>query len=138
MCANVPGQFAVPAALSGLDTIGPLVAPGGPLYETRRAVAEACAASPHLKLRVPDGTLYAFPRVAGAAQGSALELVEREHVLLVPGSSFNVPCSDHPRHPAARARAVARSLPPHRPRPRMQRRTVNKTAPLTRSTKQAG
>lgn len=101
LCANVPGQFAVTAALSGLDTIGPLVAPGGRLHEARRAVVEACAASPHLELHAPDGALYAFPAVVGdAAQGFddhgfALELMETEHVLVVPGSSFNVPCRNH-------------------------------------------
>ncbi|MBD7987731.1 aminotransferase class I/II-fold pyridoxal phosphate-dependent enzyme [Luteimonas sp. Sa2BVA3] len=101
LCANVPGQFAVPAALSGLDTIGPLVAPGGRLHEARRVVAEACAASPHLELRVPNGALYAFPGVVGDAargfddHGFALELMETEHVLVVPGSSFNVPFRNH-------------------------------------------
>src|SRR5690606_29303526 len=101
LCANVPGQFAVPAALSGLDTIGPLVASGGRLHEARRVVAEACAASPHLELRVPDGALYAFPGVVGDAargfddHGFALELMETEDVLLVPGTSFNVPYRNH-------------------------------------------
>ena len=45
--------------------------------------------------------MYGFPQVVGdAAQGFddhafALELLEREDVLIVPGSSFNVPYRNH-------------------------------------------
>lgn len=101
LCANVPGQFAIEAALHGEDTIAPLCAPGGRLYEARRAVTEAVAASRHLELVSPAGALYAFPAVTGAAaQGFddhrfALELLETEDVLVVPGSSFNVPYRNH-------------------------------------------
>ncbi len=97
LCANVPGQFAIEAALGGEDTISPLTAPGGRLYETRRALIDSCAASPHLRLAAPAGALYGFPQVVGeAAQGFddhrfALEMLEHEDVLIVPGSSFNVP-----------------------------------------------
>jgi len=97
----VPGQFAVPAALSGPDTITPLCTPGGRLYETRRAVLDVCAASEHLDLVVPQGALYAFPAVIGrAAEGFddhrfALALMEEEGVLVVPGSSFNVRYRNH-------------------------------------------
>ena len=101
LCANVPGQFAVPAALNGPDTIAPLCSKGGRLYETRRTVIEACAQSEHLQLVLPQGALYAFPGVAGAAAEGfddhrfALELMETEGVLVVPGSSFNVPYRNH-------------------------------------------
>ena len=101
LCANVAGQYAIAAALTGPDTISALCAPGGRLYETRRAVVEACAASEHLHLVEPKGALYAFPSVTGAAARGfddhrfALELLETEDVLIVPGSSFNVPYRDH-------------------------------------------
>jgi alanine-synthesizing transaminase len=101
LCANVPGQFAVPAALGGPDTITPLCVPGGRLYESRRAVLEACQASEHLSLVLPQGALYAFPSVVGDAALNfddnlfALELLESEGVLVVPGSSFNVAYRNH-------------------------------------------
>lgn len=101
LCANVPGQFAVDAALHGVDTITPLCRPGGRLYETRRALIESCAASAHLQLYAPQAALYGFPVVVGAAargfndHAFALELLETEHVLIVPGSSFNVPYRNH-------------------------------------------
>lgn len=101
LCANVPGQFAIEAALTGADTISALCAPGGRLHEARRAVIEACDASPYLHLVAPAGALYAFPGIAEAyAQGFddhafALELMEAEGVLVVPGNSFNVPYRNH-------------------------------------------
>ena len=97
LCANVPGQFAIDAALHGADTISALTAPGGRLYETRRALIDCCEASEHLQLVAPAGALYGFPAVIGpAAHGFddhafALEMLETEDVLIVPGSSFNVP-----------------------------------------------
>ena len=101
LCANVPGQFAIEAALHGEDTIAALCAPGGRLYEARRVVVDAVGASAHLSLVEPGGALYAFPAVTGAARvgfddhAFALELLETEDVLVVPGSSFNVPYRTH-------------------------------------------
>ncbi len=101
LCANVPGQYAIEQALHGTDTIGALCRPGGRLYETRRALIDSCAASKHLSLVTPQGSMFGFPGVVGAAANGfddhafALELLEREHVLVVPGSSFNVPWRNH-------------------------------------------
>ncbi|WP_028770440.1 aminotransferase class I/II-fold pyridoxal phosphate-dependent enzyme [Silanimonas lenta] len=101
LCANVPGQFAIEAALTGGDTIGALTAPGGRLHASRQAVIEACAGSRFLSVVPPQGALYAFPRVDTTHLPDfddyrfALELLETEHVLIVPGSSFNVPYRDH-------------------------------------------
>jgi alanine-synthesizing transaminase len=100
LCANVPGQYAIEAAVNGPDTISELCTPGGRLYETRRAVIEACEASEHLSLVAPAGALYAFPAVVGAAakgfdDNFALDLMNNEGVLVVPGSSFNVPYRHH-------------------------------------------
>ena len=101
LCANVPGQFAIEQALHGADTIGALCEPGGRLYETRKALIEACDTSPHLSLVAPAGALYGFPQVVGeAARGFddhefALQMLEEEDVLIVPGTSFNVPYRNH-------------------------------------------
>lgn len=101
LCANVPGQFAIEAALHGQDTITPLCEPGGRLYEARRALIECCAASEHLQLVAPQAALYGFPSVVGPAaigfddHAFALEMLEAEDVLIVPGSSFNVPYRNH-------------------------------------------
>jgi len=101
LCANVPGQFAIEQALHGVNTIDALCSTGGRLYESRRALIQSCAASEHLRLVAPAGSLYGFPGVVGAAaQGFddhafALEMLETEDVLIVPGSSFNVPYRNH-------------------------------------------
>ncbi len=103
LCANVGAQWAIAAALRGPDTISPLTAPGGRLHETRRAVIAACAGNPLMDLVTPQGALYAFPGVDPARcpdfddHAFALDLLEREAVLLVPGSSFNVPYRNHLR-----------------------------------------
>ena len=105
LCSNVPGQYAVQTALGGYQSIVDLTRPGGRLHATRQALVEAVARSRFLTLVPPRGAMYGFVRVAterlGAAgagfsdQAFALELLERKHVLVAPGSSFNVPYADH-------------------------------------------
>jgi alanine-synthesizing transaminase len=101
LCSNVIAQWAIVPALTGPDTLSPLLAPGGRLFETRRAVLDAVSRSEFLSVSTPRGAMYAFPGVdTGRLPGFddhrfALELLEREQVLIVPGSSFNVPYRTH-------------------------------------------
>lgn len=101
LCANVPGQWAALAALTGPNTIDALTSPGGRLYEARRAVIDACGKSQRLSLVAPQGALYAFPGIDTTGLPDfddhhfALDLLTHEGVLVVPGSSFNVPYRNH-------------------------------------------
>ena len=101
LCANVPGQWAMQTALGGFQSILQLTAPGGRLYESRKAVLEGVNRSRFLSLVKPRGAMYAFIRVdTGLFDGFddrafAMELLERKHVLIAPGTSFNVPYRDH-------------------------------------------
>jgi alanine-synthesizing transaminase len=101
LCSNVPGQWAVQTALGGYQSIRELVTPGGRLYESRKAIVDAVAASRFLYLTPPKGAMYAFVgvRLDGLPgfddQQFALDLLEHKHVLVAPGSSFNVPYGNH-------------------------------------------
>ncbi len=106
LCSNVPGQFAVQTALGGHQSIFELTRPGGRLYATRAALLDAMTKSRWLSLEPPPmGSMYGFVRVhahrlpggleAFDDQAFALDLLERKHVLVAPGSSFNVPYRDH-------------------------------------------
>ncbi len=116
LCPNVTAQWAIPAALHGPATITALTAPGGRLHEARRIICEGVAASEYLAMVPPAGALYAFPQVRADRIADfddnvfALRLLEEESVLVVPGTSFNVPASRHFRltllPPAAQLREV--------------------------------
>jgi alanine-synthesizing transaminase len=101
LCSNVPAQWAVQTALGGYQSIKELLAPGGRLFESRRAILEATSGSRFLSLSPPKGSMYAFVRVKTDElpdfddQVFALDLLEQKHVLLAPGTSFNVPYRDH-------------------------------------------
>jgi alanine-synthesizing transaminase len=105
LCSNVPGQYAVQTALGGHQSIFDLTRPGGRLHSTRAALLDAVRRSRWLSVVAPRGAMYAFVRVnaerlPGGVEGFkdhefALDLLERRHVLVAPGSSFNVPYRDH-------------------------------------------
>ena len=101
LCSNVPGQWAVQTALGGYQSIRELVEPGGRLFESRRAIVESVGRSRYLTLTPPMGAMYAFVGVDADTlpefddQQFALDLLEHKHVLVAPGTSFNVPYRNH-------------------------------------------
>ncbi|NNL95651.1 MAG: aminotransferase class I/II-fold pyridoxal phosphate-dependent enzyme [Xanthomonadales bacterium] len=101
LCANVPGQWAVQTALGGVQSIEQLTTPGGRLYESRQAIIDGVENSRFMTMVEPEGAMYGFPGVdpeliAGFDdQAFALKLLEQQHILVTPGSSFNVPYKNH-------------------------------------------
>jgi len=101
LCSNVPGQSAVQTALGGFQSIAGLVSPGGRLYKSRQTIIDRVAASEYLSVQKPAGAIYAFIKLDDQLakklddQSFAQRLLEEEHVLVAPGSSFNTPYTDH-------------------------------------------
>jgi len=101
LCANVPGQWAVQTALGGYQSIRELTSEGGRLFQARQAIIDGVNNSKFMSMSRPDGAMYAFPAIdttlfeAFDDQRFALNLLEKKHVLIAPGSSFNVPYRNH-------------------------------------------
>ena len=103
LCANVPAQHAVLAALTGVQSIDALIAPTGRLHEQRDVAWEKLSTIPGVSCVRPDGALYAFPRLDPEVheirddKQLVYDLLVSEHILLVEGTGFNWPTPDHLR-----------------------------------------
>ena len=101
LCANVPGQWAVQTGLGGYQSVRELTSEGGRLFQARQAIIDGVNNSKFMSLCEPDGAMYAFPAIDTSLfetfddQKFAMELLEKKHVLIAPGSSFNVPYRNH-------------------------------------------
>ncbi|MGE0188731.1 MAG: aminotransferase class I/II-fold pyridoxal phosphate-dependent enzyme [Steroidobacteraceae bacterium] len=101
LCANVPGQWAVQTALGGYQSILDLIKPTGRLFESRQAILNNVRNSKYLDVKLSNGAIYDFIKIKSDRlpevddQQFALDLLEHKHVLIAPGSSFNVPYRDH-------------------------------------------
>jgi alanine-synthesizing transaminase len=101
LCANVPGQWAVQTALGGNQSIKELVRSGGRLFETRQAIQDNVRKSKYLDVNLSRGAIYDFIKIRTEVlpdiddKQFALDLLEHKHVLIAPGSSFNVPYRNH-------------------------------------------
>ncbi|MFJ3220663.1 pyridoxal phosphate-dependent aminotransferase [Kitasatospora sp. NPDC086801] len=101
LCANMPAQHAVAAALGGRQSIRDLVLPGGRLLASRDAAYRLLNEIPGVSCVKPKGALYAFPRldpkvykIKDDAQ-MVLDLLRSQRILLVQGTGFNWPEPDH-------------------------------------------
>ncbi|WP_042403591.1 pyridoxal phosphate-dependent aminotransferase [Streptacidiphilus carbonis] len=101
LCANMPAQHAIAAALGGRQSIKDLILPGGRLLEQRDVAWKLLNDIPGVTCVKPKGALYAFPRldpkvyrIKDDAQ-MVLDLLKREHIYVVQGTGFNWPDPDH-------------------------------------------
>ncbi len=101
LCANTPGQLAIQTALGGYQSIKDLVAPGGRLCRQRDLAYELLMQIPGVSVVKPKAALYMFPRLdpkmypIADDQQFAYELLAEEKVLIVQGTGFNWPKTDH-------------------------------------------
>ena len=101
MLANVPAQFGIQTALGGYQSIRELVAPDGRLTRQRDLAWDMLSAMPGVSCVKPKAALYLFPRLDPKVypiqndQQFILDLLEEEKVLVVQGSGFNWPQTDH-------------------------------------------
>ena len=103
LCANVPGQYAIQTALGGYQSINDLVAPNGRLTRQRDLAYAMLTAITGVSCVKPKAAMYLFPRLDPKRypivndQQFILDLLEQERLLVVQGSGFNWPHSDHIR-----------------------------------------
>ena len=101
LCANVPGQWAIQTALGGYQSINDLVGEGGRLRKQRDLAYELITAIPGVTCVKPQAALYMFPRLDPKVypikddQQFFLEMLEETKVMLVQGTGFNWPSTDH-------------------------------------------
>ncbi len=103
LCANVPAQHAIQTALGGRQSIRDLVLPGGRLLEQRDAAIKALEKIKGVSCVKPKGALYVFPKLDPSVypisddRKFVLDFLRAEHVLVVQGTGFNWPTTDHLR-----------------------------------------
>lgn len=101
LCANMPGQHGVVAALSGRQSIDDLVLPGGRLKEQLDVAYDLLTQIPGVTCVRPRGALYLFPRLDPKVfkikddRQMVLDLLRREKIMVVQGTGFNWPEPDH-------------------------------------------
>ena len=95
LCSNVPGQSVIQTALGGYQSADELLLPGGRIYEQREFIYNAINDIPGLSAVKPDAAFYIFPKIdlkkfnIQDDEQFQLDLLQDQHVLIVPGKGFN-------------------------------------------------
>ncbi|WP_372598762.1 pyridoxal phosphate-dependent aminotransferase [Amphritea sp.] len=101
LCANVPAQYAIQTALGGYQSINELTVPGGRLHDQCDLAWRKLNEIPGVSCVKPQGALYLFARLDPEVypikndEKMALDLLQQQKVLIVQGSGFNVPDTQH-------------------------------------------
>lgn len=101
LCANVPAQNAIQTALGGYQSINELIVPGGRLWEQRELAYNLLNAIHGVSCVKPDGAMYLFVKLDPEIypiendEKFALDLLQQQKVLIVQGSGFNLPDTQH-------------------------------------------
>ncbi len=101
LCANVPAQQAIQTALGGYQSINELIVPGGRLCDQRDLAWTMLNAIPGVSCVKPKGAIYLFPKLdpkvhpIHSDDKFVLDFLLEEKVLLVKGSGFNIPDTQH-------------------------------------------
>jgi len=101
LCSNVPAQYAVPVALESFSTMKEHTEAGGRLKIQRDAGYELLRKIPGLRCTKPDGAFYFFPGIDSKKfnirddEQFVLDLLKKDHVLVVQGTGFNWFKPDH-------------------------------------------
>ena len=101
LCPNVPGQHAIQTALGGYQSINELIAPGGRLREQRDLAWKLINEIPGISCVKPKGAMYLFAKMDPTVhkikddEKMVLDLLLQEKILIVQGTAFNWPDTDH-------------------------------------------
>ena len=101
LCPNVPAQHAIQVALGGKQSIYELTAETGRLHRQRDVAFEKLNEIPGVSVTKAQGALYAFPRLDPNVYEIhddtklMLDILRSEKILMVQGTGFNWPTTDH-------------------------------------------
>ena len=101
LCANVPAQHAIQTALGGYQSIQDFIGTEGRLYQQRNLAHSMLNQIEGVSCVKPKGALYLFPKLDRARfnitddERFAFDLLQQEKILVVQGSGFNCPDTEH-------------------------------------------